>query len=265
MEFNVLTDHDSLKEVVVLQKMVWGEEAITSHPHFIASITHGGVVIGAYDQCKLTGFCYGFPGFKNGRSYLCSHMMAIHPDYRDAGIGNHLKWKQREWAIANGYDKIVWTFDPLETRNAYLNLVKLGGYSKTYIESFYGEMNDNLNRGLPSDRLLIEWDIGSDRVLKAIEGMVASDPNGYSYPRLLDWEMNGTYPKPIIRESNLESDGYLLAVPSNIHIMKQEEIDLAKEWRYALRQQFQLGLSKGFTVTGLIRSKEPVHYYVVSK
>lgn len=262
----IVTELDKIAEMVELQKTVWANDAVTSLPQMTAAIHHGGVVIGAYDRHQLLGFCYGFAGYKKGETYLFSHMMAVHPDYRNVGIGQKLKLVQRSWAIEHGYHKILWTYDPLETRNAYLNLCKLGAYVQRYIPSYYGKLNDPINQGLPTDRFLVEWDLHSERVNRAVTGKMVEDKNWYNYPRLLDWGRGEVYPHPNEQYSFKDPQpGYLIPVPTSIQQMKQNYIEVAKNWRFQLRDICQEAFSRGYVVVGLLRSAEPVHYYVIEK
>ena len=265
IELQVVTEQEHLKQIVDLQKQVWDVETITSIPQLIAAIHHGGVAIAAFDGAKIIGFCYGFPGFHGGEIYLVSHMAAVHPDYRDFGLGRRLKEKQREWAIAYGYDKMVWTFDPLESRNAYLNLCKLGGYVKKYIPSLYGDMNDSINKGLPSDRFLLEWELRSARVVNALAGKSPESEAWKHYDPLFSWRMDGKHPHPAINYPIEEKAGYLVPIPKDIHEMKQTDYELARMWRFEIRHQLNRAFSQGYFVVGLLRTDEPVHYYVLVK
>jgi predicted GNAT superfamily acetyltransferase len=153
-----------MEQVQELENKVWGAEIVPTH-QTLTAVKNGGIIVGAFAGQQLVGFSYGFAGFHNGKSYLCSHMLGIDQPYRSKGIGAMLKLKQREIAIEKGYDRMQWTYDPLETRNAYLNLTKLNGICDTYIENCYGEMKDGLNKGLPSDRFEIHWHLTSPYVI----------------------------------------------------------------------------------------------------
>ncbi|WP_232695442.1 GNAT family N-acetyltransferase [Brevibacillus daliensis] len=181
IEYRILTQIEDVEMVCTLQDAIWGKGTGTSSGHIIAALHNGGIVIGAFEQHKLVGFCYGFAGYKEGEAYLCSHLLAIDPVYRDQGIGQQLKVEQRKWALAYGYKRITWTFDPLESRNAYLNICKLGGVVRTYLPSYYGELDDDINRGLPSDRLLLEWNLISERVLQRVDNNFYLSPEWMSY------------------------------------------------------------------------------------
>ncbi len=265
IRYEVVTAAEHMSDVEELQTVVWGNSTVTPTPQLVASVHNGGVVIGAYDQERLVGFCYGFPGYRGGEVTLCSHMMGILPEYRDLQIGYQLKQQQRLWAIDYGYSKITWTFDPMETRNAYLNLCKLGGVVRTYYPSYYGEMDDAVNKGLPTDRFLLEWELTSERANLAASGSMLSREEWQSYSSLLEWSPTGNFAQPGERKVIGTDAGYVIPVPRHLHEMKKEQIELAKAWRYALREQLQHALASGYTVTGLLRSEHPVHYYVVEK
>ncbi|NHM31300.1 GNAT family N-acetyltransferase [Neobacillus terrae] len=250
---------EDIHEVVLLQSDIWSDEVVSPLPQLVASIHHGGIIIGAYVEDRLVGFCFGFAGFKNGESYLVSHMAGVRPEYQNCGVGFQLKIKQREWAIAYGYQKIVWTYDPLEVRNGFFNLCKLGAYSRTYLSSYYGEMEDKLNKGLPSDRLLIEWDICSIRVEKALHGEL---PYQSDYEILL--QPDGEYPSQVEKKFNTKQKGYLVSVPTDIQRLKQTNFDAAKFWRFALRSLLNDALLKGYVITGVKKNTDSmIHYYIL--
>lgn len=289
----VVKEVDVLRAIVRLQRDVWGAEAVTSMPQMVAASHNGGAVIAAFDEGKVVGFCYGFPGFRAGKTYLFSHMMAVDPGCRDAGLGKTLKLKQREWAISFGYDKIAWTYDPLEARNGYLNLNKLGGRVNVYIPNYYGPMDDPLNAGLPTDRFLVEWDLLSPQCLNAIDGAAAEPPCWSSYTSLFEWEAGGAFPQPKLAPpgeaveglpgknrpgigafgqatesappNRLASAGYLVPVPAAIGDIKRRDPELAERWRYALRRCMTQAFQQGYAVTGLRRTSLPAHEYVLEK
>ncbi len=253
-----------IQDVVCFQEDIWDKDVVTPLPQLVAATHNGGNIVGAFKEGELIGFSYGFSGFKNGEEYLISHMTGVHSKYRNYGIGLQLKLKQREWAVDYGYQKIVWTFDPLEAKNAYFNLNKLGAYSQTYYPSYYGEMSDKLNKGLPSDRFLVEWDICSNRVTNALSGVVKKDTLVNHYKSLLSYSDNGNIPYPDEIESIKNEEGYLIPVPANFQILKQEDFEAAKAWRYKLRDAVNDAFSKGFVVTGMLKKNlANIHFYVI--
>jgi predicted GNAT superfamily acetyltransferase len=263
--YKTIEELADINEVVSLQSDIWSQDSVTPLPQLVASIHHGGILIGAYSENRLIGFCYGFAGYKNKEVYLISHMAAVRPEYQNLGVGYQLKIKQREWAVAYGYQKIVWTFDPLEVRNGYFNLCKLGAYSKTYIPSYYGEMQDKLNKGLPSDRLVIEWDICSARVEKAISGELPYE-TVQDYEILLQADQNTDYPLLVEKSFNRPKDGYLVAVPTNIQILKQTNLEVASAWRFAIRDAISEAIENGCIITGVQKVPNSTYqFYILEK
>ncbi|KXH81833.1 GNAT family N-acetyltransferase [Sporosarcina sp. HYO08] len=252
---------EELRLVQSLEKTVWGMDPIPIHQTYTA-ITNGGLMLGAFDGERLVGFSYSFTGFANGKAYLCSHMLGVHPDYQLMGIGKLLKDEQRKLAKEMGYELITWTFDPLESRNAYLNLSKLYGICSIYLENWYGEMEDGLNKGLPTDRFKIEWWIASERVEKGwvptldrFERPFTVGKTEQGYP-VLEWD-----------EQNVPTDvdGLEIPVPDHIQLIKSSEPTLALDWRLKIRKIFQTLFQAGYALVGVNRSKAGVHYYQVIK
>jgi predicted GNAT superfamily acetyltransferase len=157
---------DELRACVALQKEVWNftDAELVPLRMFVLAEKVGGQVMGAFDGEKMVGFALSVPGTRSGRVYLHSHMLAVHKDHRNGGLGRRLKLLQREDALARGIELIEWTFDPLEIKNAYLNLEKLGAISRRYNINQYGITSSPLQGGLPSDRLIAEWWLKSERV-----------------------------------------------------------------------------------------------------
>ena len=165
----VLRNCTTLKEFaecVLLQKEVWGFSDVELVPLRIFSLAPkiGGQVVGAWDGETLVGFAMAIPGNRHGRPYLHSHMVAVKEGYRNIGMGRKLKLFQREDAIARGYELMEWTFDPLEIKNSYFNLERLGAVARRYNVNQYGITNSPLQGSLPTDRLVAEWWMKSRRV-----------------------------------------------------------------------------------------------------
>jgi predicted GNAT superfamily acetyltransferase len=157
---------EEMRACVELQRQVWGFSDLDLVPlrMFVVADKVGGQVIGAYDQDDLVGFAMSVPGIRNGHSYFHSHMLAVHPDYQNAGLGRRIKLFQREDALAHGIELLEWTFDPLEIKNAKLNICKLGAIVRRYTVNQYGITSSPLQGGLPTDRLIAEWWLKSKRV-----------------------------------------------------------------------------------------------------
>jgi predicted GNAT superfamily acetyltransferase len=155
---------------VAVQLAVWGYSDGDLIPKrvFIVAERIGGQVLGAYDGNKLVGFAMAFPGYRDGKPYLHSHMLAVLPEYRNVGLGRRLKLAQRDDALARGIDRMEWTFDPLEIKNAHLNIARLGAIARRYMRNIYGPSTSPLQGGLPTDRLVVEWWLRSERVRRAL-------------------------------------------------------------------------------------------------
>lgn len=157
---------------VDLQRRVWSYTEIDTVPDqiFIVARESGGQVLGAFREDKAIGFALAFAGVHDGRIHLHSHMVAVLPEYQDRGVGRMLKLAQRDDAISRGILLIEWTFDPLQLKNAYFNLMRLGAIVRRYIPNFYGRTSSPLHGGLPTDRLVAEWWVRSTRVQELLEG-----------------------------------------------------------------------------------------------
>jgi len=163
---------EEFEEMVELEIHVWGfveRDVVPSQMYVVASKV-GGQVLGAFVGEKMAGFILAYPGIRDGRPYLHSHMAAVLPEFRDLGIGRRLKLAQREDALARGIPLIEWTFDPLQTKNAHFNLCRLGAVARRYLTDVYGSTSSPLHAGLPTDRLVAEWHLESERVVSLLNG-----------------------------------------------------------------------------------------------
>jgi predicted GNAT superfamily acetyltransferase len=179
-----VTDLDDCERCVEIQLAVWGysDGDVIPKRVFIVARAIGGQVIGAWAGRELVGFAMALPGYRDGRAYLHSHMLAVLPEYRNAGLGRRLKLAQRDDALARGIEHMEWTFDPLEIKNAHLNIARLGAIARRYLPDFYGQSSSSLQAGLPSDRLVAEWWLNSDRVRRILEEEPAAQPHTDSQP-----------------------------------------------------------------------------------
>ena len=232
---------DELEACVQLQVETWGYDPTDVIPRkaFLVWQKVGGQVIGAFDTEiagagaeggpeSLVGFLSALPGLKVGnrgpQAYLHSHMMAVKEGYRNRGLGVQLKLEQRREALSRGIRLIEWTFDPLEIKNAFLNIHKLGAIARRYLVDFYGVSSSRLQGGLPTDRLLAEWELDSPRV----EALLARRPAAVR----------------IIEERIL--------VPASIERWKASEATRERAFDVQLenRQKFQQAFSRGLVVVG---------------
>lgn len=260
IEYKELTTMDEMEQVQILEEKVWGLDVLPTH-QTITAVKNGGIMIGAFDQEQIVGFSYGFAGFQNGRAYLCSHMLGIEENYRSQGIGEKLKRKQREIAIEKGFDRMQWTYDPLETRNAYLNLTKLNGICDTYVENCYGEMKDGLNRGLPSDRFELHWHLTSPYV---VEKQAPSIENPIQL-NSISWKTADLAEFTSEHVNELTAPVYSLSVPKDFQGLKKASSELALEWRLQTRNEFQRLFQAGYAAVRLKPYEQHADYIFVKK
>lgn len=223
---------EDFRACVALQKEVWNfsDAELVPLRMFVVADKVGGQVMGAFEGREMVGFALSLPGTRTGHIYLHSHMLAVRKDHRNGGLGRRLKLMQREDAIQRGIELIEWTFDPLEIKNAYLNVEKLGAIVRRYNINQYGITSSPLQGGLPSDRLIAEWWLKSKRV----EGLLE----------------NG---KPGAFKAETE-----IAVPAQIYEWKgaAETRSKAQHVQERNREQFLRAFGNGLAVLGYERDAE---------
>jgi predicted GNAT superfamily acetyltransferase len=261
--FRTLTDKADLQALEKLEASIWSESSVIPLHMTLTLSKFGGLFVGAYDDDKPIGFLYSFPGFTDGEPHLCSHMLGFLPEYRKRGLGVKLKWLQREESLKRGHRKITWTYDPLETVNGYLNIAKLGGVVRRYLPNCYGELNDEMNRGLPTDRFLVEWFIDSERVERHHRGQVMPVSLEKGTP-VLKAELAGDMARPSIHRLDAVEEQLVLPVPAHFQALKKADMNLAAEWREVTRTLFTHYFDRGYTVTGIVRDPSlPLVHYVL--
>lgn len=260
----VLESPEDMTAVEALQRAVWpGSEMDVVPAHMLITAVHnGGLVIGAFLEDQLIGFVFGFPGLEftpdGPRPKHCSHMMGIHPDQRDAGIGFALKRAQWQMVRHQGLDHITWTYDPLLSRNAYLNIAKLGAVCNTYRRSEYGDMRDGLNAGLPSDRFLMDWWVNTRRVerrlsKRARRPLRLDDFSKAELHPLYSLQLRADkLPSPPEHFSPFNGNLTLAEIPSDFNTLKQADFALARDWRFFSRELFETAFAEGYIVTDFI-------------
>src|SRR6202453_641962 len=215
------------EECVRLERAVWGEAIAVPSALFVVAHHTGGQVVGAFHEGEMAGFALALAAMRSGKPFLHSHMTAVLAPFRDRGVGRRLKLFQRQDALKRGIDLIEWTFDPLEVKNAHFNFVRLGAVSRRYIPDCYGVTASPLHGGLPTDRLVAEWWLSSERV-KSILADDAPPINGS--PQRVSIPANPTE----IREANREA---------------------AAQVQAQTREHFQEWFAKGYAATG-VESRE---------
>jgi predicted GNAT superfamily acetyltransferase len=235
-----LTEMSHAIQVAEVIGEVWGEAEL--RPSLVRAFQHAGCGLhGAVDEAgALVGFVLGFLGWQGGL-HLHSHMLAVLPPWRSRGVGLALKLAQRAAALDAGVPEARWTYDPLVVRNAGFNLVKLGTVATAFLPGFYGEMSDRINKGDRSDRFEVRWQLGSDRVDRAVSGMPTAPAAG---PCLLDWVGEGDAPRP--KETGARPEpGAVVRVPPDHAALRQSDPALGLEWRDASGRVFQTCFEAG--------------------
>lgn len=249
--YQFVYDIDSFHQISLLEKMIWGMEDIETTSVYInhAIANHGGICLAAFDGSKIIGFALAFRGKDLYGDLLWSHIAGVHPDYQGQGIGSDLKYLQKEWALRAAIPRICWTFDPLQYRNAYFNIHHLGCTAKKYEENLYGTMQDQLNNGLASDRLIAEWDVHNAGAYQKMSTHYQSLP-------LLRYDGDKLIEQPL----DLATPYLGLEIPENIHQLKKENINLAQAWQESFRKQIQECFSHGYLLIDLIQEQQRVFY-----
>lgn len=250
-----------------LQRVVWGREFSDVVPQSLIKIARkiGGIAAGAFAPSgEIVGFVYGFVEWRGGQPAHWSHMLAVRPEARDLGLGRRLKLYQRELLLAQGIRVMRWTFDPLEARNAHLNLNRLGAEVETYVREMYAdEMGSELAAGIGTDRLVALWRLDSERTVAAISGASASKP---SADPVVFAEA------PIVGDPATAADAVFpeaprvrLAVPRAIQDLKADNLALGAAWRASTRAAFEHYFAQGYRVLGLVPLDDERRAYALEK
>ena len=254
-----------------VQRRVWpGPDTDVVPSHVLTTLAHnGGLVLGAFHGERMVGFLLGFLGTDEGqvnrpalaRLKHCSHMVGVLPEYQGMHVGYQLKLAQRDHVSAQGVRLITWTYDPLGSRNAHLNIARLGAVCHTYVEAMYGDMRDGLNKGLPSDRFQVDWWITSPRVKERLFGQRAPlvlESFTSAGADILNPTTAGAdgLPRPAQSWRNPASTLALIEIPTNFQAIKSTDMDLALAWRLHTREVFEAVFHAGYWVTDFFR--EPV-------
>jgi predicted GNAT superfamily acetyltransferase len=243
-----------MKALEKLQQDVWGWDDLDTTPlmNFIIMKELGGTLIGAFDGEKVIGFAFGFAGWVDGQAVFHSHMLAVHPSYREHGIGLRLKLAQRTAALKKGFEHITWTFDPLQSTNAHLNFHKLGVVSSKYKVNFYGDQSSSpLHRCIGTDRLWVEWFLRSHRVAARVQARQEEIDLDH-LARLIQVGNNGE----AVSRPTVELDGRpgVIEIPERIGLLQRENPAAAVAWREATRAAFVDAFAAGYVVNDFLRT-----------
>ena len=292
-QIRILDTPEELRMVEELQRIVWpGSETDVVPVHLLTTAVHnGGLVIGANipsgsgsESDQMIGFVFGFPGFYSTpdgpRPKHCSHMLAVHPDFRGQSLGFQLKRAQWQIVRHQGLDRITWTYDPLLSGNAYLNIARLGAVCSTYLREVYGEMRDELNKGLPSDRFEVDWWVNTQRVSRRLgkkarlrldlahilaAGAEVINPTqinkqGWPVPAEVS-----NFPEAL-ENVDLVPAILLVEIPADFQALKTDNFELARLWRNHTRLVFEKLFEVGYLVTDFVHlpGSTPRSYYVLT-
>lgn len=223
---------EDYKKCVELEFLTWGEAITVPTGLFVVAHHTGGQVLGAFEGNTLAGFTMAFAGKRGEHIFLHSHMAAVRPEYQDRGVGRALKLAQRVEAMKSGYKSVEWTYDPLELKNGRFNLVRLGAVARRFIPNCYGITDSPLHLGLPTDRLVAEWWLDSERVKQIVAG---------SPPRVSDRAVR-------------------VSLPASIAQLKAEDRIAGERVQREAREQFQRRFAEGYVATSLEFGEANVDY-----
>jgi predicted GNAT superfamily acetyltransferase len=239
IEIRPLFTVDEFRRCVDLQVSVWGFDELDVMPlrFFVVASHIGGQVIGAFTpQKEMIGFLCALSGMKEELSYIHSHMLAVLPEFRNQGVAKRLKLAQRDDALQRGFHLVEWTFDPLELKNAYFNIEKLGAIVRHYSPNHYGITSSRLQAGLPTDRLIAEWWLLSDRVKRTLGEITANHET-----------------KPTEGQRRVE-------VPADVTEWKSKDVPRAEKVQSEIRERFLDHFNDDYSVTGFERGEETSAY-----
>ena len=235
-ETRLVRSLDEFAACEAMSRDIWGaaERNVVPRELLLTMQHNGGLVHGAFlPDGRLVGFCFAFLGMRDGQLRLCSHQLGVIPDFRGRGVGIALKQAQRYDALRLGYELVTWTFDPLEARNAYINLHRLGCIARLYDRNHYGTMEDELNRGLPSDRFEAEWWLRRPK-----------PPTASGEPVVM--LRAGATGEPVWEHRELSpTTTALIGVPPDFQAVKRTSLELALRWRMESRAAFEAALAAG--------------------
>jgi predicted GNAT superfamily acetyltransferase len=254
-----------VRAVEQLQREVWKIPDLDVVPftQLVAARAAGGVLLGAFDRETLIGFVYGFVGYERGHTTHHSHMLAVRPAYRNLNIGYKLKHAQREFVLAQGITEITWTFDPLQSLNAYLNFSRLGVISDRYLIDFYGtDAASDLHQN-GTDRLWVTWMLASERVTERLANTAADIELGRVAP-LVELSKNNA---PVADDIDFEDaeDYASIEIPTHMLNIEQQDRELATAWRSATRAAFTAAFAAGFVAVEFIRGRASGKYILHRK
>lgn len=268
LHYRRLETLEEYRACVDLQRDTWGHDFVDTVPLSILKVSQriGGVAAGAFDaEDALVGFVFGMTGVEKGRLVHWSDMLAVRPKMQGSGVGYDLKCLQRDLLIPLGVETMYWTFDPLEAKNAYFNLNKLGGTISEYVEDMYGETSSVLHEGLGTDRMVVEWDMASELVGQRLTAGTVEIPESYYGAHIVN-RASHTLEGELCVVDTVPNEPYLrVETPETI----QEEKRLGKgrgaRWRTSTRSAFVRCFEEGYRVVALHRDDSRRCFYCLER
>jgi predicted GNAT superfamily acetyltransferase len=265
-EFRPIDDQAGYRACVEVQRATWGEEFAELVPPSVLMVARkiGGLLAGAYGrEGQLLGFVFGMAGLREGRPIHWSHMLAVRPGVRGAGLGRRLKLHQRERLLERGVEVVLWTYDPLVSRNAHLNLNRLGAAVTAYEQDLYGtETNSPLHEGGGTDRFVVRWELESERTRRAVEGERPVTAAGWAEAPVVgpDGGRGAREASPGRRPPFPSADRVLVEIPSDVQAVKRTDPVEARRWRRLTRAALPWYLDRGYRVEGLLPAPDGDRY-----
>jgi predicted GNAT superfamily acetyltransferase len=257
-----LADHAEMARCVEFQKLIWGRDFHEVVPAAIMWVAHrtGGIVAGAFDaHDTMIGFIFGISGWQQGRPVHWSDMLAVLPEFRGAGVGRRLKEYQYHSLRQRGIQDVSWTFDPLESRNAWLNFARLGITASEYVRDCYGHATSPMHQGVGTDRIIVDWRLDSERVRMRMEG----DDSAPAPPA------EDLAAVPMVNEDDgaprldMAAPAVRVRIPANIQELKVRDPELAIRWRLTVRDALEHYFGRGYVAVELVRETADLSSYVL--
>lgn len=250
VHIRLIDEVPEFQEAVDLQKLVWqpDDRDLVPVTELVAAAHNDGMVLGAWSGERLLGFLFSMVGRRNGRTFQYSRMLAVDPGVRGLGLGAALKLEQKRIALARGYDWMEWTFDPLEARNASLNLRRLGARVRLQYLNYYGLRTTQFDRGVPTDRFLAEWDLRED-LARTGEARRAAWRSGVACFSVT--KNAADLPVPGAVRVDAGAPALLVPVPMPFQPIRETDTELALAWRLAVRDAARAAFTAGYHAVDL--------------
>lgn len=242
IEIKRITEIADYRRIPEIQQSAWGFSDRDVEPHQLMTRVqkYGGLVQGLFLDGEMAGFTYGLIGRWEGRYFIYSHMAAVRKERQGRGLGFLLKKAQREEVLRMGYDRIRWNFDPLEALNSFFNLHRLGVICHAYERNIYGEGESGLHRGMPTDRLIAEWELNSPRVAERLAHPAPARRIDVPEGQISDFSASTAY----------------IEIPRDIRRLKETDLPGAQDWRRHTREWFETSFARGYRAGEIVFSAD---------